>query len=849
MKWAAMTNFAQDPAAMRLLLSGAMQALFVAIVLVVIARAISQPVYHRAGNVTSAIWRTFTGRTLTLHMALKVDDDESNPEMIMVSHSQSDEEDLGRSSSSECDYREDASLFAKGPQPRKFPGWSTIIMVLTPIITTCILQIVRPTTFPYAHMSGTLPYTLREIWSPSGQAMCQAGFRGENAFPYPDLVSTTLWEPSNGTFVGWMPHVNGSLPSRKDAELTDIPSWLPKEPLPFPGFERWYRPKDSQNHHDPQNPNPSHEGPHSPSSLRRPPTPDRRLYGSVRYDPAKDPLRITNLDQEILKPIADLLATSSVKIRHVIVMSLESTRKDMFPFKKGSHIHDIIRNSHRSEDIKAGVDTELSKLSINAELLTGETSGFVEKIKTSSSTSSKSWRNLSKDRGGINVIGALTPSTTSFKSFLGSTCGVQALPVDFTVEAHGYIYQPCLPSIFELFNKNKTADSQLGNNGGAKSPAGAKQEDITAMPWRTIQAQSITDHYDYQDELEERMGFQEVITKSTLLDPESKHFPPKSPEVNYFGFTEQEIKPYLKDAFLEAKEKNQRLFMTHFTSTTHHPWAMPETSGNNFDFLSRWGKESSLNKFLNTVRYVDGWLGEVMDLLEEVGAAEETLVVMVGDHGMTFKEESSQHSTFENGRISNLRVPLIFHHPLLPRIQLNINATSLSIIPTILDLLTSTASLNPSDSITANHLMNQYEGQSLIRPFQATKNGRHQWNIGVLSAGGAILSVSSAAVPHRLVLPVCKAGTYRFTSNLIDPDELDPIEDYSIVALARRVRNDKRFGDAAADWVLQAERMGKWWVKEQRRKWGYRGASLMTDRTTSELKGVNTTPKKHWWET
>lgn len=51
------------------------------------------------------------------------------------------------------------------------------------------------------------------------------------------------------------------------------------------------------------------------------------------------------------------------------------------------------------------------------------------------------------------------------------------------------------------------------------------------------------------------------------------------------------------------------------------------------DYLSRsaWGKEHQLNRYLNTVRYGDRWLGEVMDLLGEMDVAEETLVVMIGD--------------------------------------------------------------------------------------------------------------------------------------------------------------------------------------------------------------------------
>jgi hypothetical protein len=215
--------------------------------------------------------------------------------------------------------------------------------------------------------------------------------------------------------------------------------------------------------------------------------------------------------------------------------------------------------------------------------------------------------------------------------------------------------------------------------------------------------------------------------------------------------------------------------------------------------------------------------------------------------GMAFEEDSKIHSTFENGHISNMRVPLNFYHPSLPRIQLQVNATSLSIIPTILDLLVTTNSLDSGDANIASDLIQQYEGQSLIRPYKVKKNGRQAWNIAVLNAGGAFLSVSSAAVPYRLVLPICKAGVYRFTSNDLDPDEIRPIEANSVQELQKRVTY--YYGDDASAWIDQAEKVGKWWVLEQRRRWRYSGASLQDDRRPEELRGAGAEKKEHWWDT
>ena len=62
--------------------------------------------------------------------------------------------------------------------------------------------------------------------------------------------------------------------------------------------------------------------------------------------------------------------------------------------------------------------------------------------------------------------------------------------------------------------------------------------------------------------------------------------------------------------------KNERLFLTHFTSTTHYPWNLP--SG----YLKEeyWREENTIslhkdiNNYLNTIWYINYWLGEILSL-------------------------------------------------------------------------------------------------------------------------------------------------------------------------------------------------------------------------------------------
>lgn len=100
-----------------------------------------------------------------------------------------------------------------------------------------------------------------------------------------------------------------------------------------------------------------------------------------------------------------------------------------------------------------------------------------------------------------------------------------------------------------------------------------------------------------------------------------------------YSYSEREVYPYIEDVIDDAIKNNERLFLSHFTSTTHHPWGLPKgfQSEQYFSDESLIGKHEDMNSYLNSVRYVDAWLGDLLGLLDKKGIANETLVVFVGD--------------------------------------------------------------------------------------------------------------------------------------------------------------------------------------------------------------------------
>ncbi|PGG99310.1 hypothetical protein GX51_06345 [Blastomyces parvus] len=143
----------------------------------------------------------------------------------------------------------------------------------------------------------------------------------------------------------------------------------------------------------------------------------------------------------------------------------------------------------------------------------------------------------------------------------------------------------------------------------------------------------------------------------------------------------------------------------------------------------------------------------------------------------------------------------------------------MSILPTILDLLVSTKSLDPVDTAAAADLMHDYEAQSMLRPYQTTLNGRQAWNFGVINAGGSLLAVMSAAVPYRIIIPLRGNHMFRFTHIGKDPNELHPLERWTLNDLAKAVKHSH--GEEASKWVLEADAVGRWWAKEMFRLYNY----------------------------
>ncbi|PNY25502.1 Uncharacterized protein TCAP_04557 [Tolypocladium capitatum] len=542
-------------------------------------------------------------------------------------------------------------------------------------------------------------------------------------------------------------------------------TWLPEE-TPLHGFEDWY------------NANKKH------------------------YGAASDPQKISNWEDDLLPELRNKLA--DVPIRNIMLVVLESTRKDVFPIKKEGLIWDTFAESFENRSLPKEAQERLATLTPTANFLTGDyDDGFEHRPPKN------------KRRGGISANNAHTTGTYTLKSLVGTICGLSPLVADFNLEYSHHIYQPCLPHILQAFNA-------LGH------AVGKAKDDFTTLKWNSSFFQSVTIDYDRQNVLMRDMGFDadRLISKEYLKSARARFGTVHEPDINYFGMPEVTLEEYIRDAFSSAKRNDERVFLTHLTSTSHHPFSFPDSKTYEYVPLSHDKRLGDLSHYTNGIGYADRWLGKILDILDEEGVADETLMVFVGDHGLSIPENDGI-SPYYNPNVGNFHVPMVFSHPKLPPLDINAAVSSLQILPTILDLLLETGSLPKTGRHreAARDLAHNYEGQSLLRPLRNSSNhsdrgSQGNWQYTVVNSGRAMLAVRDGRRPsRRLIVPVIDNIEWRFTDLDSDPHEQEPVVSFGFSSLLHSV--ERRHGIEAAEWVEEAAFMARWWVEENSKRWRY----------------------------
>ena len=206
-----------------------------------------------------------------------------------------------------------------------------------------------------------------------------------------------------------------------------------------------------------------------------------------------------------------------------------------------------------------------------------------------------------------------------------------------------------------------------------------------------------------------KLFFQSEQLDKLLYQENSGH-----PPFNSLGMDDAFLLPELRDV-LGRMTPTQRFAGILHLNGTHHPYHVPPA-------FERWGTDTLLNAYDNSIAYEDHVVGQMLDLLRAAGRLDDTIIFFTADHGEGFGEHgiNGHRRTFYEEII---RVPCWLHLPrgLLAaqgaalRLNTERNVSNLDLVPTAVDLL----GLNQVPSIRA--LTETMWGQSLLHPVDAQR--------------------------------------------------------------------------------------------------------------------------------
>lgn len=156
-----------------------------------------------------------------------------------------------------------------------------------------------------------------------------------------------------------------------------------------------------------------------------------------------------------------------------------------------------------------------------------------------------------------------------------------------------------------------------------------------------------------------------------------------------------------------AKQKQRfammvHLFEPHSTYMEHEGWPVTER-----------GTAALAQKYDYEIAYTDGWVGQLLDALDEQGLTDQTAVVVLSDHGEAFGVHSmaGQRMFFHGQTLYNelLSVPLMLRVPEVAPRQVDDVVQLIDVAPTLVDLL----GLTPPASWQGRSLLPLLRGETL----------------------------------------------------------------------------------------------------------------------------------------
>ncbi len=196
--------------------------------------------------------------------------------------------------------------------------------------------------------------------------------------------------------------------------------------------------------------------------------------------------------------------------------------------------------------------------------------------------------------------------------------------------------------------------------------------------YATAYFQTATEKFENRRQMVGNIGFEEFF-------PGEAHNNRGFEKTNYFGYEDRVL---LASSLAwhrhRIKSRNRQPFMvTYLTNTTHHLYGLPRSFK-----IKKYHSNHLVNKYMNTIRYVDGMLKDLIAQYKKLGIYDDTVFVFVADHGEGLWEHGHfghSNTIYEEG----VRIPLFIHDPrrFHSGKKITYPAQQIDILPTVVDLM------------------------------------------------------------------------------------------------------------------------------------------------------------------
>ncbi|MDA1015390.1 MAG: sulfatase [Planctomycetota bacterium] len=151
-------------------------------------------------------------------------------------------------------------------------------------------------------------------------------------------------------------------------------------------------------------------------------------------------------------------------------------------------------------------------------------------------------------------------------------------------------------------------------------------------------------------------------------------------------------------SWIDESPANERFFLTYMPVAGHHPYDTPEPGP--------YPEDNDLDRYHNAMHYADEAIGQLIRGLRDRSLEQNTLLIVVGDHGQAFGQHADNfgHTFFLYEE--NIHVPLMIAAPAMrDAVRVSRVVSVLDVAPTIMELCGRSV---PTD----------FQGSSLLHPRQ-----------------------------------------------------------------------------------------------------------------------------------